>query len=316
MNLLQLRYIIEVEKTQSITKAADHLYMGQPNLSRSIRELEDALGFSIFRRTSKGMIPTQEGEEVLFRAKKILAQVDAIEGIGKYDLEARQVFSISVPRVSYISYAFANFVASIDFNKPVEFDYRETNSMQAIDNLLNLNHNLAIVRYRSNHENAFISLFREKEMDFDLVSEFKYKLLISRDHPLTQKERLDMSDLSGYIELIHGDPSIPAVSPAQAKQSEISDTSNKKIYIYERGGQFDLLCSVPMTYMWVSPVPQEILDRYGLVMRDCDSVETKWTYKDVLVYRNNHRLTELDKNFIDELFKCQRLVFYEENKNL
>ena len=53
MNLLHLKYAIEVAKTSSITKAAENLFMGQPNLSRAIRELEENLGFDIFRRTSK-----------------------------------------------------------------------------------------------------------------------------------------------------------------------------------------------------------------------------------------------------------------------
>ena len=312
MNLLQLKYIVEVEKTQSITRAADNLYMGQPNLSRSIRELEDTLGFSIFRRTSKGMIPTQEGEEVLFRAKKVLSQIEAIEDIGKQDSAGRQIFSISVPRVSYISHAFTNFVSDSDLNSSLEFDYQETNSMQAIENVLDKTNNLAIIRYRAPHENSFISLFKEKDLDYELISEFTHKVLMSERHPLAPIEKLGFSDLKGYIELIHGDPSLPAVSPVQAKQMEISESGNKKIYLYERGGQFDLLCAIPLTYMWVSPIPRIMLNRYGLVMKDCGKSNASWTYKDVLIHRKNHRFTDLDKRFIDELFKCQRVVFYDE----
>lgn len=70
MNLLHLKYAIEIEKTQSINKAAENLYMGQPNLSRAIKELERSMGVKIFQRTSKGMIPTPEGIEFLGYAKK------------------------------------------------------------------------------------------------------------------------------------------------------------------------------------------------------------------------------------------------------
>ena len=55
MNLQQLRYATEIEKTGSITKAAKNLYMGQPNLSKSIKELEQELGVTIFERTTKGV---------------------------------------------------------------------------------------------------------------------------------------------------------------------------------------------------------------------------------------------------------------------
>ena len=58
MNTQHLKYVVEVERTGSITQAADNLYMAQPNLSKAIKELEDTLGISIFRRTSKGVVPT------------------------------------------------------------------------------------------------------------------------------------------------------------------------------------------------------------------------------------------------------------------
>ena len=65
MNISHLKYAVEVEKARSISQAAENLYMGQPNLSKAIRELEDDLGITIFKRTSKGVIPTQKGEEFL-----------------------------------------------------------------------------------------------------------------------------------------------------------------------------------------------------------------------------------------------------------
>ena len=52
MNIAHLKYAVEVEKTASITKAAENLFMGQPNLSRGIKELEETLGVKIFKRTA------------------------------------------------------------------------------------------------------------------------------------------------------------------------------------------------------------------------------------------------------------------------
>ena len=59
MNLLHLKYAVEIEKTGSITKAANNLFMGQPNLSKAIKELENEIGITIFRRTTKGVAPTE-----------------------------------------------------------------------------------------------------------------------------------------------------------------------------------------------------------------------------------------------------------------
>ena len=74
MNILHLKYAVEIAKTGSLNKAAENLYMGQPNLSRAIRELETCLGITIFERTSRGMIVTADGEEFLQYARRILAQ--------------------------------------------------------------------------------------------------------------------------------------------------------------------------------------------------------------------------------------------------
>lgn len=61
MNTLHFKYAVEVERTGSITQAADNLYMAQPNLSKAIKELEDTLGITVFKRTSRGMVPTKKG---------------------------------------------------------------------------------------------------------------------------------------------------------------------------------------------------------------------------------------------------------------
>ena len=83
MNLLYLKYAVEVAACGSINKAAEKLYIGQPNLSRAIKELESSLGVTIFGRSSKGMEITPDGEIFLGYAKSILKQVDAVEGLFK-----------------------------------------------------------------------------------------------------------------------------------------------------------------------------------------------------------------------------------------
>ena len=113
MNILHLKYAVEVARCGSINQAAEALYINQPNLSRAIKELENSLGITIFDRTAKGMFVTPEGEEFLGYAKKILSQIDEVESIYKAGVPIKQRFSISVPRASYISEAFAQFSKSL-----------------------------------------------------------------------------------------------------------------------------------------------------------------------------------------------------------
>ena len=67
MNLQQLKYAVEIARVGSISKAAKNLYMGQPNLSKSIKELEAELGQTLFSRTARGVQPTRAGEDLAGR---------------------------------------------------------------------------------------------------------------------------------------------------------------------------------------------------------------------------------------------------------
>ena len=96
MNLLHLKYAVEVAETNSITRAAENLYMAQPNLSRSIHELESDLGIEIFRRTSKGRFPTPKGEEFLNYARNILTQGDAVEKMYQENVQPEQLSLIHI----------------------------------------------------------------------------------------------------------------------------------------------------------------------------------------------------------------------------
>ena len=92
MNITHLKYAMEIAKTHSLNKAAENLYMAQPNLSRAIKELEENIGISIFNRKSHGMDLTVEGEEFLEYAKKILKQIDEVESL--YDKKKRNIVNV------------------------------------------------------------------------------------------------------------------------------------------------------------------------------------------------------------------------------
>lgn len=304
MNILHLKYAVEVERNCSINKAAEVLFMGQPNLSRAIKELEDSLGIAIFKRTSKGMTPTPQGEEFLSYAKKILNQIDEIEEMYKQGCGDKQRFSISVPRASYISHAFAEFAKNIKTTQPAEIFYKETNSMRAINNILEAGYKLGVIRYQMAFEKYFKSMLDEKGLAHEMITEFSYVLLMSKDHPLATTKEIRLADLNKYIEIAHADPYVPSLPLVDVKKAELSEYVDKRIFVFERASQFDLLCNVPATFMWVSPIPDELLDRYNLLQRKCK--DNTRNYKDVLIYRKNYHLTDLDNLFITEVIEAKR----------
>lgn len=303
MNILHMKYAVEVARAGSLNKAAQALLIAQPNLSRSIKELEADLGIVIFDRSAKGMMLTPEGQEFIGYAKNILSQIDLVENMYKDTAAPKQRFSISVPRASYISEAFARFSCQIS-DQSAELFYKETNSQRTIRNLLEHDFRLGIIRYAENYDQYFRAMLDEKELNYEIICEFSYQLVMRHDHPLAQKEDITFEDLRPYIEIAHADPYVPSLPLSKVVKEELPDNIDRRIFIYERASQFDLLSENPHTFMWVSPVPQKLLDRYGLVQRKC--AKNQKVYRDVLIYRKGYRLTALDSAFITELCMARR----------
>lgn len=298
-----MKYAVEVAKAGSLNKASEALLIAQPNISRSIKELEADLGITIFDRSAKGMILTPEGEEFMNYAQNILNLINEVEMHYKNGEPQKQRFSISVPRACYISEAFAQFSKSLT-DDSTELFYKETNSQRTIKNILEHDYKLGIIRYACNYDKYFKAMLEEKGLNYEMVSEFSYKLIMSCENPLAAKDNITFGDLSGYIEIAHADPYVPSLPLSKVVKEELPDNIDRRIFIFERASQFDLLSENHQTFMWVSPAPQKVLDRYGLVQKTC--VDNKKIYKDVLIYRSGYKLSKLDKQFITELCESKR----------
>ena len=303
VNILHMKYAVEVAKAGSLNKAAETLLIASPNISRSIKELEADIGISIFDRTAKGMELTPEGEEFITYAKGILGQIDEVENYYKKGSSKKQKFSISVPRACYISEAFAQFSKSLS-HEPAEIFYKETNSQRTIRNMLERDYKLGIIRYAKNYDQYFKTMLEEKGFVYEMVTEFTYSLIMSADNPLAKKDTIMFDDLADYIEIAHADPYVPSLPLAKVVKEELPDNIERRIFIFERASQFDLLSNNPETFMWVSSAPESLLKRYNLVQKKCP--ENKKVYKDVLIYKEGYRLSKLDRQFITELCESKR----------
>lgn len=307
MNILHMKYALEVARCGSINKAAEALLMNQPNLSRAIKELEATLGVPIFSRSAKGMTATPEGEKFLNYASGILKQVDELENMFRTEGADKKRFSISVPRASYISEAFANFSLSLSEVKEAEIFYKETNAQRAIRNILEADYKLGIIRYAEQYDKYYKEMLEEKGLSCELVTEFRYVLLMSADSELAHKEKITFSDLEHLIEIAHADPFVPSLPFSAVKKEELPDNVSRRIFVFERASQFELLSRNRETFMWVSPAHSDLLARYGLVQRSC--AENTRVYKDVMIHRKDYRLSELDRIFISELCRSKRELF-------
>jgi DNA-binding transcriptional LysR family regulator len=304
------KYAVEVDCTRSITQAAENLFMAQPNLSKAIKELEDNLGIVIFKRTSKGVVPTPKGSEFLVYARNILSELEKMESLSVPKSDGRQNFSVSIPRVSYISKGFTSFAAELDPDKEIEVDIQETNSLETINRVAEGSFSFGIIRYQNKYESYFLDYLEYKNLCCDLIWESEFVALMSRYHPLAEADSVSCEELCSFTEIVHGDTVIPYLNSKETRNNLEPGRPCKRIYIYERCSQFDMLAHMQSAFMWVSPVPEEMLNRYGLVQRSCTAPFNR--FKDLLVYPKGYSFSDLDKKFIDKIYSAKNEVAFQE----
>ena len=291
MNLLHLRYAVEVAKTGSITQAADNLYMGQPNLSRAVRELEESIGFPIFLRSPKGMTPTSKGEEFLRQARSILSQIDELETRFSPGAGDAQQLRVCVPSASYCLEAFARFLGSVCLSPGSQVTYQQTGPLQTLRGVAEQSYSLGLLRVPPRREAYFLELLGEEELSWEPFWEFQQQATLSAGHPLASSGgplTWEALEQSGPELLCPEEGSItPPLPPEQ------------RALLCSPDALLDLLSLLPGAFCRDSPAPEEFLRRRGLVQRCCSPPGEPW--RDLLIYPQHSRPTLWEEQFLSSL---------------
>lgn len=196
MTLQQIRYVIAVANTNSMNEAAKNLFVSQPSLSSAIKELEEELQITIFARTNKGVILTQEGEEFLIYARQILEQVELLEE--KYiDHNIKKKFGVSTQHYSFAVKAFVEMVKDFDMNQ-YEFAIRETRTNDILEDVKNGKSEIGILYLNDFNEKVMNKLIKSNELQFKELLKCKGYVYLWKDHPLANNKVITMSELEDY----------------------------------------------------------------------------------------------------------------------
>lgn len=294
----QMKYAVEIAHCGSINQAAQNLDITQSNLSKAMKDLEYQLGYSVFQRTPTGTTVTDDGQLFLHTAQEIIYSLELMERQTALKKQKLAAMKISIPRATYISYAFTQFFREIQNFEQIQITFSETNSEEAVDNILYHGYQLGILRFPEVMEENIKQLLQQRRLRSRPIWSFDYMFLASKESPLSGKTEIAPQDLIGLTELVHGDEGSTFLPEHNA-----GSKNGKHIYLYERGSQFDFLGNVPSTYMWVSPLPQKILQQHGLIQ--LPSAARRYRYKDILIYHEDYPFTGYAKQFYDILLQTK-----------
>lgn len=197
MTLQQIYYALAVADTGSMNKAAEKLIISQPSLTSAIKELERFAGISIFLRTSKGVVVTNEGMEFLTYARQVYQQYELlVEKYGKSG-DIKRKFSVSTQHYSFAVKAFIEMVKRFD-TKNYEFAIRETKTYDVIQDVGTLRSEIGILYLSSFNRKIIEKTLYEYELAFHHLIDCDAHVYLWKGHPLAKEKSIQFEQLLDY----------------------------------------------------------------------------------------------------------------------
>ena len=191
MTLQQLRYLIAIAETGSMSAAAKRMYASQSNLSIAVKELEREFGIGIFTRTNRGVALTNEGNELLAYARQIVEQ----EHYASKSHEAR--FSVSTQHYAFCVRAFIDTVDSCE-DEEYDFIMREAATGEIIDDVRTHRSDIGILYIDRHNARVLRSAFEDAQLVFHPLFETPVNVFVGEHHPLAGRDLLTLDELEGY----------------------------------------------------------------------------------------------------------------------
>ena len=197
MTLQQLNYAITITRTGSMNKAAEQLFISQPSLTNSVKELERELGITVFNRSGRGVTLTAEGAEFILYARQVYSQYEnLLEKFGKRS-NIKKRFGVSTQHYSFAVKAFVETVKTFDTSK-YEFAIRECKTLEVITDVSTLKSEIGILYLSDFNRKVIQKLLTSNGVEFHKLINCDAYVYLWKGHPLAKKKSITIEQLSDY----------------------------------------------------------------------------------------------------------------------
>lgn len=196
MTLQQLKYALTIADCGSMNEAAKQLFISQPSLSETMKELETEIGLDIFLRSNRGIVITPEGEEFLGYARQVTEQFGLLQS--KYiDKKVKEKFSVSTQHYTFAVKAFVETVKQIGMEQ-YEFAVHETTTISVIENVKNFKSEIGVLYENDFNEKVLNKMFKENRLEFVELFSCDTFVYLWSGHPLAKQDVITMEELDEY----------------------------------------------------------------------------------------------------------------------
>ena len=288
MNIKHIQYMVEIERVRSISQAAENLYVGQPNLSRILKEVEESVGFPIFLRTTHGVRPTERGAAFLQHARNILREIESIQMMSPHQMVDDRL-RICIPRSAACFQMIADFLKNACESQNIHAEIRECHAKKTLEYLSGGHADIGIIRFREGYEAYFQEVASSSKLTFRKLISYEDVVLMHKSHVLADRDKIKEDDLSQYLQIAHSDNYFSS--------QKLDEKTNSQIYTVDRQAQITLLSMLPNSYMWAVPQDDRMLAGLELVQKKCSGYSRR--YCEALVYNHQHTMNNLEAELMN-----------------
>ncbi|HFV3490961.1 TPA: LysR family transcriptional regulator [Streptococcus pneumoniae] len=194
MNIQQLRYVVAIANSGTFREAAEKMYVSQPSLSISVRDLEKELGFKIFRRTSSGTFLTRRGMEFYEKAQEFVKGFDIFQNQYANPEEEKDEFSVASQHYDFLPPTITAFSERYPDYK--NFRIFESTTVQILDEVAQGHSEIGIIYLNKQNKKGIMQRVEKLGLEVIELIPFHTHIYLREGHPLAQKEELVMEDLA------------------------------------------------------------------------------------------------------------------------
>ena len=194
MNIQQLRYVVAIANSGTFREAAEKMYVSQPSLSISVRDLEKELGFKIFRRTSSGTFLTRRGMEFYEKAQELVKGFDVFQNQYANPEEEKDEFSIASQHYDFLPPTITAF--SQQYPDYKNFRIFESTTVQILDEVAQGHSEIGIIYLNNQNQKGIMQRLEKLGLEVIELIPFQTHIYLREGHPLAKKKELVMEDLA------------------------------------------------------------------------------------------------------------------------
>lgn len=197
MTIQQLKYALGIADNGSFGKAAARLFVSQPSITASIRQLEEELGIVIFNRTAHGVTLTREGDAFIAEARQLYSGFSALSERYGEGARRKTKFAVSTQHYSFAVESFIALVNRYDTND-YEFAIREERTRDVIEDVAAMKSEIGIVYLSDFNRHVISSLLKSRSLEFVPLVSCKAFVYLAKKHPLAKKKSITFDELAPY----------------------------------------------------------------------------------------------------------------------